>query len=109
MIRRIWHGWTDPADADAYEALLLREIAPTIGDRGIPGCLGMEVLRRNLLDETEFVTVMRFESMEAVRAFAGDDPEMAVVPAAAQALLRRFDQRSAHFELRAAYRWQLER
>lgn len=105
MIRRVWHGWTTAADAGAYEALLLREIAPTIGERGIPGCLGMEVLRRPLGDEVEFVTIMRFESMDAVRAFAGPDPEAAVVPPAARALLRRFDLRSAHYEVRAAYRW----
>lgn len=105
VIRRVWHGWTTPEDADAYERLLLSEIAPGIGGRGIPGCLGMEVLRRELGDETEFVTVMRFTSMDAVRAFAGSDPEAAVVPPAARALLRRFDQRSAHYQVRAAYQW----
>ncbi len=100
MICRIWHGWTTPANADAYEALLRSEIFQGIARRGIPGYHGIELLRRPVDDAVEFVTVMWFDSIEAVRGFAGADYEMAVVPPAARALLQRFDTRSAHYEVR---------
>jgi len=101
MISRIWHGWTTPENADAYEALLQEEIFVGIGDRQIPGYRGIHLLRRDVGDEVEFVTVMRFDSLEAVRAFAGEDYAVAVVPAKARALLAHFDARSQHYEVRA--------
>lgn len=100
MIVRLWHGWTSPADADAYERLLKEEIFTGIARRAIAGYRGIELLRRAAGGEVEFVTVMRFDSIEAVRAFAGEDYEAAVVPPSARRLLSRFDARSAHFELR---------
>ena len=99
MIVRIWHGWTSPANADAYEALLKEEIFVGIGERRIPGYQGIQLLRRNLGSEVEFVTIMTFLNLDAVRQFAGEDYEVAVVPPKARALLARFDQRSEHFEL----------
>ncbi len=99
-ISRIWRGWTTAANADAYEALLRREIFHAIADRGIPGFRGIELLRRAVGDEVEFVTIMWFDSIDAVRGFAGPDYEVAVVPPAARALLARFDARSAHYEVR---------
>ena len=98
MIVRIWHGWTAPEDADAYEAFLGREIADGFLTNPADGFLGMEVLRRADGPEVAFVTVMRFASWDAVAAFAGPDPEAAVVPDEARALLTRFDARSAHYE-----------
>lgn len=100
MICRIWHGWTSPANADAYEQLLRSEIFHGIAARGIAGYRGIELLRRPAADSVEFVTLMWFDSLEAVRAFAGADYETAVVPPAARALLERFDARSAHYEVR---------
>ena len=99
MICRIWHGWTSSADADAYEHLLRTEIFRGIAARDIPGFHGIELLRRLAGDSVEFITLMWFESLEAVRAFAGDDYEAAVVPPAARALLQRFDARSAHYDV----------
>jgi antibiotic biosynthesis monooxygenase (ABM) superfamily enzyme len=96
MVTRIWHGWTTRADADAYEELLRREILP--GIHRVPGYLGATLLRRDAGEEVEFVTLTRFVSLDAVRAFAGDDYERAVVPEEARALLTRFDERSAHYE-----------
>lgn len=101
MISRIWHGWTLPANADAYEALLKREIFVGIESRQIPGYRGIHLLRRDLGDEVEFVTIMWFDSIDAVRAFAGEDYETAVVPAKARTLLARFDARSQHYEVKA--------
>ncbi len=101
MISRVWHGWTTPANADAYEALLKSEIFTGIRDRQIAGYRGIHLFRRNLGDEVEFVTVMWFDTTEAVRAFAGEDYEVAVVPPKARALLSRFDARSQHYEVKA--------
>ena len=101
MITRVWHGWTTSANADAYEALLKSEIFTGIRDRQIAGYRGIHLFRRNLGDEVEFVTVMWFDTMEAVRAFAGEDYEVAVVPIEARALLSRFDARSQHYEVKA--------
>ena len=100
MIARLWHGWTTPANADPYERLLRTEIFAAIRERHIPGFRGIQLLRRALPDAVEFVTLMTFESLEDVRAFAGADYEVAVVPPAARALVLRFDQRSAHYEIR---------
>lgn len=102
MICRIWHGWTSPGNADAYEQLLRSEIFQGIAARGIPGYLGLELLRRPAADSVEFVTLMWFDSIDAVRGFAGADYEVAVVPPAARALLQQFDARSAHYEVRQA-------
>ena len=100
MIGRIWHGWTTPANADAYESLLKTEIFHGIRDRQIAGYRGIHLLRRDLENEVEFVTIMWFDSTEAVRTFAGEDYEAAVVPAKARTLLSRFDARSQHYEVK---------
>ncbi len=101
MIIRIWHGWTAPDNAGTYEALLKEEIFVGIENRRIPGFNGIQLLRRNVGAEVEFVTIMRFDSLAAVREFAGDDYEAAVVPPKARAVLAHFDARSQHYELRA--------
>ncbi|MFN8474282.1 MAG: antibiotic biosynthesis monooxygenase [Anaerolineae bacterium] len=100
MIMRIWHGWTTQANAATYEALLKEEIFQGIGDRQIPGYHGIRLLRRDIGDEVEFVTIMSFRDLEAVRQFAGNDYEVAVVPPKARAVLARFDARSQHYEVR---------
>jgi len=100
MICRMWHGWTPPEGADAYEGLLRDQIFPGIAARKIEGYHGIELLRRDGRGETEFVTMMWFDSLESVSGFAGPDYEVAVVPPAARALLSRFDDRSAHYDVR---------
>src|SRR5512147_2016340 len=102
MIVRIWHGWTSPDNADTYEALLKEEIFVGIENRRTPGFNGIQLLRRAAGAEVEFVTIMRFDSLAAVREFAGDDYEVAVVPPKARAVLTRFDERSQHYEVRVA-------
>ncbi len=101
MIKRIWHGWTTPSNADVYEGLLLREVIVGIREREIPGFQDIQVLRRDTGEEVEFVTIMTFDSLDAVREFAGEDYEACVVPQAARKVLARFDVRSQHYELRA--------
>jgi heme-degrading monooxygenase HmoA len=99
MISRIWHGWTTPEKADIYEKLLRTEIFEGIANREIDGFLGIDLLRREQQQEVEFVTIMWFTSLDAVRTFSGVDYEAAVVPPAARAVLSRFDARSAHYEV----------
>jgi heme-degrading monooxygenase HmoA len=102
MIIRIWHGWTTPENADAYETLLKEEIFVGFQKRNMSGYGGIQLLRRTVSEEeVEFVTIMRFDSLEAVRVFAGEDYEAAVVPPKARILLSRFDERSQHYEVRA--------
>ena len=111
MISRIWHGWTTPANADAYEALLKSEIFVGISERDMPGYHGIQLLRRHDGDEVEFITIMEFDSIDAVRIFVGEDPkgpislddkgyEACVVPPSARKVLKRFDERSQHYEVR---------
>jgi antibiotic biosynthesis monooxygenase (ABM) superfamily enzyme len=104
MISRIWHGWTTPGNADTYEALLKEEIFAGIMNQQIRGFRGIQLLRRTAGDEVEFVTIMRFDSLDAVREFAGEDYEAAVVPDKARAVLAHFDGRSQHYEVRAERR-----
>jgi heme-degrading monooxygenase HmoA len=101
MIKRIWHGWTTRANADRYERLLREEVFEGIAAKQIPGYRGIELLRHEGDDDVEFVTIMTFDSLDAVRAFTGADYEVAYVPAAARALLARYDERSRHYEARA--------
>jgi heme-degrading monooxygenase HmoA len=101
MISRIWHGWTTPDNADTYESLLKEEIFVGIQDRNIRGFKSIQLLRREIPREVEFITIMEFDSLEAVREFAGEDYEMAVVPEKAQAVLSHHDARSQHYEIRA--------
>jgi len=98
MITRIWRGWTTPEQAPAYEKLLRTEIFPGIAARAIAGFRGISLGRRDIGREIEFVTIMWFDSLDAVRAFAGEQYEVAVVPPKARAVLSRFDERSAHYE-----------
>jgi hypothetical protein len=100
MISRIWHGWTTPQNADAYENLLKEEIIAAIHGRHIEGFEGMQLFRRDVGSEVEFVTVMWFDDLDAVRVFAGEDYEVAVVPPKARELLARFDERSQHYKVR---------
>jgi heme-degrading monooxygenase HmoA len=86
-----------PENADGYEELLEHDVLPAID--GIAGYAGAYLLRRDLAGGVEFVTLTMFESIEAVRAFAGDDVETAVVPERGRRLLARFDERSAHYEV----------
>jgi heme-degrading monooxygenase HmoA len=98
MIARLWHGWTTHNKADAYENLLRSEVLP--GIHRISGFHGAYLFRREAGEEIEFVTLTLFDSLDAVRAFAGDDYEVAVVPPQARKLLSHFDVRSVHYETR---------
>jgi antibiotic biosynthesis monooxygenase (ABM) superfamily enzyme len=98
VIYRIWHGWTTPENADAYQRIVQDEVFETIAGKKIPGYQGIDLLRRRAGEEVEFVTIMRFDSLDSVKAFVGEDYETAFVPPQARAVLKRFDARSQHYD-----------
>ena len=100
MIKRIWHGWTTPENADTYERLLKSTVFPGIAAKNIPGYRTIELLRRDCGEEIEFTTIMTFDSIDNVKAFQGEDYETAYVPEEAQKVLKRWDERSTHHEIR---------
>lgn len=99
-VKRVWHGWTTPENAEAYENLLHDEVFPSIEAKNIPGYRSIELLRRELEDEVEFVTVMCFDSLDNVIDFQGENYERSYVPDSAQKILERWDERSKHYEIR---------
>ena len=102
MILRLWRGWTTSEKADRYEELIATAIFPGIAARAIPELDGLELFRRPIVGEVEFMTLMRFKSWEAVKDFAGPNWEVSVVPPAARAVFDRFDEKAAHYESRVA-------
>jgi len=99
MICRLWRGWTTPENADAYERVVQRQVIPGIEARRIPGFRHIDLMKRDLGDEVEFQTCMWFDSLEAIKAFMGENYSLSHVPEAAMAVLKRFDDRASHFEV----------
>jgi hypothetical protein len=97
-VKRIWHGWTSKENADIYQELLHKEIFPGIEAKGIEGYRCVELFRRDLPDEVEFITIMTFDSLQDVKKFQGKDYEKCYVPDSAQKVLKRWDKVSAHFD-----------
>jgi hypothetical protein len=95
MITRLWRGWTAREDADAYEHFLLSELFPEM--RQIPGFRDADVLRREDGHEAAFVTLTRFDSLDAIRAFAGEHYEIPVIEPTARVLLSHYDERAEHY------------
>jgi antibiotic biosynthesis monooxygenase (ABM) superfamily enzyme len=99
MICRLWRGWATPENADAYERIVRAEVIPGIEARKIPGFRHIDLMKRELGAEVEFQTLMWFDSLGAITAFMGEDYSLSHVPAAARAVLKRFDERAAHYEV----------
>jgi antibiotic biosynthesis monooxygenase (ABM) superfamily enzyme len=91
MIARIWHGWTKRTDAETYEEMLRNEIFPSIAARNIKGYRDAELFVRDDGDEIEFVTLLRFDSMNAVKEFAGSDETKPVIFPGVEKLLTRME------------------
>jgi len=100
MIARHWRGWTEPRNADAYETMLKSKVLP--GLKTIPGYHGAYVLRSDGPAECEFLVMNFFESLEAVKAFAGTDYNTPVFEPEARALLSRIESTAHHYEVRAS-------
>ncbi|MBR9917998.1 antibiotic biosynthesis monooxygenase [bacterium] len=105
MIARIWHGWTTPENEEAYYKVLTEQVIPQIESYKMEGYRKIEVLRREHSDETEFITIMYFDSLEYIKQFMGDDYEVAHVPEPAQKVLKRWDERSQHYEVKDSFRY----
>lgn len=100
MIARIWYGWTTRENAEKYEKLLREEVLLAIAKRSIPGYKGAEICIRDAEnDEVEFVTLLRFENIDAVRTFAGKCPEIPVIPPECKKLLKRHSEKSRHYRI----------
>ena len=97
MIARHWRGWTSKTDADAYQSLLTERVLPML--RTITGYNGGYVLRKELPTETEFVVINFFESLDAVRAFAGENYERPVFEPEARKLLSKVEETATHYEV----------
>ena len=98
MIARIWKGWTKPENADAYEKLLREVVYP--GLQSITGYHGGYILRHDNEDETEFVAVNLFESLESVKAFAGPEYDVPVFEPEARRLLSKVEPIARHYEVK---------
>ena len=99
MICRLWRGWTSRENAEPYEVVVRNQVIPGIEERRIAGFLHIDLMKRDLGAEVEFQTLMWFESLESIIAFMGDDYSLSHVPPEARAVLSRFDDRAAHFEV----------
>ncbi len=102
MIARIWHGYTRPEHADAYEDMLKPELLPGISE--VTGYKSSYLLRRDEGKEVEFITIMLWDSIDAIRAFAGQDYETSVVPEERRKYLSRHDAKAAHYEIVATHK-----
>jgi heme-degrading monooxygenase HmoA len=100
MIARVWHGSTKPEHADAYESHLKPELLPGLSLK--KGFRGSYLLRRAAGDEIEFITIILWDSLDDVRAIAGQDYEKAVIPDDRLPLLTRYDARAAHYTVVSA-------
>jgi len=102
MIARVWRGWTKPEDADAYEKLLREVVYPEL--QKINGYRGGYIFRRSQddKDETEFVAVNLFESLDAVKVFAGPDYEVPVFGPEARRLLSKVEPIARHYDVKKA-------
>jgi heme-degrading monooxygenase HmoA len=101
MIARVWHGYTKPEHADAYEAMLKPEPLPGISRA--EGYRGSYLLRRNLDGEVEFITILLWDSIDAIHAVAGSDYETAVIPEQRRKYLSRYDPKAAHYDVAATH------
>jgi antibiotic biosynthesis monooxygenase (ABM) superfamily enzyme len=97
MIARIWHGYTRAEHADSYEALLKPELLPGLSK--VKGFEGSYLMRRQVGDEVEFITMILFDSIDSIRAVAGPDYETAVIPEERRQYLSHYDAKASHFEV----------
>jgi heme-degrading monooxygenase HmoA len=97
MIVRVWRAIAAPGNAPAYREHLEQVVLPQL--RTLPGFIGITLMQRERDDRIELVVSSRWESMVAVRAFAGSNPERAVVEPAARSVLLGFDHAVSHYEV----------
>jgi heme-degrading monooxygenase HmoA len=99
MIARIWRGQATTENAPRYQEHATRYVFPSIAD--LPGYRGAYLLSRETQGEVEFLAVTLWDSIDAVKGFAGKNPEIAVVEPEARAVLSQFDDFACHYEVTA--------
>jgi heme-degrading monooxygenase HmoA len=97
MIARIWRGWAPQARADDYQRHYQTAVSGHL--KTVSGFRGAQLLRCDEAGEVAFTSITWFTDLDAIRGFAGDDYEQAVVEDAAQAALSRWDERASHHEV----------
>ncbi len=102
MIARVWHGYTKPEHANGYESMLKPELLPGISK--VKGYRGSYLLRREAGAEVEFITIMLWDSIDAIRAVAGKDYETAMIPEQRRKYLSRYDAKSTHYEIASIHK-----
>jgi heme-degrading monooxygenase HmoA len=102
MIARVWRGRAKPKDADAYEAMLKPELLPGVSK--VNGYKGSYLLRRENEEDVEFVTILLWDSLDSVRAFAGADFETSIIPEERRKYLSQHDAKAKHYEI-VAEQW----
>jgi heme-degrading monooxygenase HmoA len=100
MIARLWKGWTTLENADAYEQLLREKVLPDL--QHIDGYRGGYVMRQDGGDEVEFAVLNLFDSLDAVRAFAGPNYAVPVYEPEAKKLLSKAEPVAHHYEVKIA-------
>ena len=97
MIARVWRGYTKPEHADSYEAMLKPELLPGLSK--VKGFRGSYLFRRDLGNEVEFITIILWESLDSIRAVAGQDYETAVIPEERRKYLARWEEKASHYDV----------
>jgi len=99
-IIRTWRGWTTIEDAPLYEDMLINEVFPAVKKKGVEGLEKVSISTQEKKDEVEFFLVLQFDCLDSVKAFAGEEYEIAYIPENAQRVLLRYDIRAKHYELK---------
>lgn len=99
-IIRTWKGWTSLKNAPTYENMLVEEVFPEVQKKGVHGLEKVSISTMEKNDEMEFFIVLQFDSLDAVKMFAGEDYENAYIPDYAKQLLSRYDNTAQHFTLK---------
>lgn len=99
-IIRTWKGWTTLENASIYEDMLVNEVFPTVKKNGVTGLEKVSISTKNKMDEVEFFLMLQFDSLDAVKSFAGENYEQAYIPENAKRVLKRYDTIAEHYELK---------
>ena len=97
MIIRMWHGRVKRDDAAAYRTFLEQRAIPDY--QSVPGNLSVKILERHEDDVTHFITMTAWENLEVIKAFAGDDIEVAKYYPEDEGFLLEFEPGVVHYEV----------
>lgn len=99
-IIRTWKGWTTMENGPVYEDMLINEVFPTVKRNGVDGLEKVSISTRKMNDEVEFFLVLQFDSIESVKIFAGEYYQTAYIPDNAKRVLKRYESKAEHYELK---------